>query len=181
MTHRNWDIDCKVYIGGLRDDANRYDIEDVFRKIGKVKDVWVARKPPGFAFVEMEDPRDAQDAVRELDGTRMCGARVKVEMSNGGKGDGGRGGGRDRRGGGGGRDDRRNGGGRDDRRGGGRRERTRSRSRDRRRRSPSYRNMSRGREESGDDRRGRGRDRSESGGGRASKGGDEGSKSRSRS
>jgi len=79
MTHRNWDIDCKVYIGGLRDDANRYDIEDVFRKIGKVKDVWVARKPPGFAFVEMEDPRDAQDAVRELDGTRMCGARVKVE------------------------------------------------------------------------------------------------------
>jgi len=178
MTHRNWDIDCKVYIGGLRDDANRYDIEDVFRKIGKVKDVWVARKPPGFAFVEMEDPRDAQDAVRELDGTRMCGARVKVEMSNGGKGDGGRGGGRDRRGGG--RDDRRNGGGRDDRRGGGRRERTRSRSRDRRRRSPSYRSMSRGREESGDDRRGRGRDRSESGGGRASRG-DEGSKSRSRS
>merc|ERR1719445_110680 len=95
----------------------RYDIEDVFRKIGKVKDVWVARKPPGFAFVEMEDPRDAQDAVRELDGTRMCGARVKVEMSNGGKGD--------------------------DSRGGGRRERTRSRSRDRRRRSPSYRSRDR--------------------------------------
>jgi len=80
MTHRNWDPDCKVYIGGLRDDANRYDIEDTFRKIGKVKDVWVARKPPGFAFVEMEDPRDAQDAVRELDGSRMCGARVKVEI-----------------------------------------------------------------------------------------------------
>ena len=25
-----------------------------------MRDVWVARKPPGFAFVEMEDRRDAQ-------------------------------------------------------------------------------------------------------------------------
>ena len=26
MSHRHWDIDCKIYIGGLKDDANRYDI-----------------------------------------------------------------------------------------------------------------------------------------------------------
>jgi len=109
--HREWDIDCKVFIGGLRDDANRYDIEDVFSKYGPVRDVWVARKPPGFAFVEMEDPRDAKDAVKSLDGTRICGARVRVEMSEPGK----------RRGKG----------------GGGRRSRSRSRS-PRRRRSPSY-------------------------------------------
>ena len=32
-------------------------IEDAFAKYGPVRDVWVARKPPGFAFVEMEDPR----------------------------------------------------------------------------------------------------------------------------
>ena len=41
-------------------DINRFDIEDTFNRIGRVRDVWVARKPPGFAFVEMEDRRDAQ-------------------------------------------------------------------------------------------------------------------------
>jgi len=75
MAHRNWDVSCKVYIGGLRDDANRYDLEDAFAKYGPVRNVWVARRPPGFAFVEMEDPRDAEDAVRGLDGTRVCGSR----------------------------------------------------------------------------------------------------------
>ena len=54
---RDWDPDCKVFIGGLRDDANKYDLEDAFSKYGTVKNVWVARNPPGFAFVEMEDPR----------------------------------------------------------------------------------------------------------------------------
>merc|ERR1712154_27809 len=75
MAHRNWDIQCKIYIGGLRDDANRYDLEDAFAKYGPVRDVWVARRPPGFAFVEMEDARDAEDAARGLDGTRICGSR----------------------------------------------------------------------------------------------------------
>lgn len=28
----------------------------------------IARKPPGFAFIEFDDSRDADDAVRKLDG-----------------------------------------------------------------------------------------------------------------
>jgi hypothetical protein len=30
--------------------------------------VWVARKPPGFAFIDFDDKRDAEDAICDLDG-----------------------------------------------------------------------------------------------------------------
>ena len=67
---------CEIVTGGgQKRFYRRYDLEDSFAKYGPVRNVWVARRPPGFAFVEMEDPRDAEDAVRGLDGTRVCGSR----------------------------------------------------------------------------------------------------------
>jgi len=41
----------------------------------------LAKNPPSFAFIEMEDPRDADDAVRALDGTQLCGMKAHVEMA----------------------------------------------------------------------------------------------------
>ena len=76
--HREWNLACKVYIGNLGNSASKYEIEDAFKEYGKLKNVWVAWNPPGFAFVEFEDERDAEDAVRALDGTRICGARAQV-------------------------------------------------------------------------------------------------------
>ncbi|XP_022905202.1 RNA-binding protein 1 [Onthophagus taurus] len=81
--YREWDLSCKVYVGNLGSSASKHEIESAFSKYGPLRNVWVARNPPGFAFVEFEDPRDAEDAVRGLDGTRICSARVRVEMSNG--------------------------------------------------------------------------------------------------
>jgi len=81
--HREWDLKCKVYVGNMGSNTARGDLEASFSKYGSLKNVWVARNPPGFAFVEFEDPRDAEDAVRALDGTRICGTRVRVEMSSG--------------------------------------------------------------------------------------------------
>ncbi|XP_021954722.1 serine/arginine-rich splicing factor 3 isoform X2 [Folsomia candida] len=81
--HRDWDLSCKVYVGNLGNSASKNELESSFGKYGPLKNVWVARNPPGFAFIEFEDPRDAEDAVRHLDGTRLCGVRIRAEMSTG--------------------------------------------------------------------------------------------------
>lgn len=67
--YREWDLACKVYVGNLGSSASKYEIENAFSKYGPLRNVWVARNPPGFAFVEFEDRRDAEDATRGLDGT----------------------------------------------------------------------------------------------------------------
>jgi len=100
----NCPLDCKVYVGELGNNGTRHELEEAFGYYGPLKNVWVARNPPGFAFVMFEDPRDARDAVRALDGKIICGRRVRVELSTGksrreggpggGGGYGGRGGGR---------------------------------------------------------------------------------------
>ena len=67
MSRRDSNMDCKVYIGDLPRDASEKEIERAFSYYGTLRSVWVARNPPGFAFVEFEDRRDADDAVRGLD------------------------------------------------------------------------------------------------------------------
>lgn len=104
----------KVYVGGLPTDARKEELEHEFSRYGKLQDVWVARNPPGFAFVEFYDERDAKEACEELDGRTLCGERCRVELSHGrsrGRGRG-RGGGRSDR-----RDDRYQGRRYDDNRG----------------------------------------------------------------
>ncbi|KAG8179290.1 hypothetical protein JTE90_024139 [Oedothorax gibbosus] len=76
-------LDCKVYVGELGNSGTRHELEDAFSYYGPLRNVWVARNPPGFAFVEFEDNRDARDAVRALDGKVLCGRRVRVELSSG--------------------------------------------------------------------------------------------------
>lgn len=48
-------------------------------------DIWIARQPPGFAFVTMEDEKEASEAVKELEGANVAGERIRVEVSKGGE------------------------------------------------------------------------------------------------
>lgn len=52
--------------GNLPDDIRERDIEDLFHKYGRIRDISVKKtgRPPCFAFVSFEDYRDAKDAVR---------------------------------------------------------------------------------------------------------------------
>jgi len=80
---RGGDVSRKVYVGNLSKGVTESDIDRAFNYYGTLTNVWVARDPPGFAFVEFEDKRDAEDAVDGLDGKELCGTRMRVEMSNG--------------------------------------------------------------------------------------------------
>ncbi|KAL5202400.1 hypothetical protein ABZP36_013352 [Zizania latifolia] len=53
---------------------------------GYLNGVWIARKPPGFAFVDFDDKRDAEDALCDLNGKNGW----KVELSHNSSGRGGR-------------------------------------------------------------------------------------------
>lgn len=88
-----------MYVGNLDVRASERDVDREFSDYGRLREVWVARTPPGFAFVEFEDARDARDAIRHLDGRKILGQRIRVEAARGpprGRGGGyrGRGGGR---------------------------------------------------------------------------------------
>ncbi|XP_070300090.1 serine/arginine-rich splicing factor 7 isoform X4 [Salvelinus sp. IW2-2015] len=73
----------KIYVGNLGTGAGKGELERAFGYYGPLRTVWIARNPPGFAFVEFEDTRDAEDAVRGLDGKLISGSRVRVELSTG--------------------------------------------------------------------------------------------------
>ncbi|KAG1964160.1 serine and arginine rich splicing factor 5b [Pimephales promelas] len=95
---------CRIFIGRLNPSAREKDVERFFKGYGRIRDIDLKR---GFGFVEFDDPRDAEDAVYELDGKELCNERVTIEHARvrlrGGRGGRGGGGGGGSGGGGGGR------------------------------------------------------------------------------
>uniref|UniRef100_A0A667YW65 Serine and arginine rich splicing factor 5b n=1 Tax=Myripristis murdjan TaxID=586833 RepID=A0A667YW65_9TELE len=84
---------CRIFIGRLNPSAREKDVERFFKGYGRIRDIDLKR---GFGFVEFDDPRDAEDAVYELDGKELCNERVTIEHARvrlrGGRGRGGGGG-----------------------------------------------------------------------------------------
>ncbi|KAM7263529.1 hypothetical protein ACFE04_001212 [Oxalis oulophora] len=58
----------RVYVGNLDPQVTERELEDAFHVFGTIRSVWVARRPPGYAFIDFDDRRDATDAIRDLDG-----------------------------------------------------------------------------------------------------------------
>ncbi|EQC37061.1 hypothetical protein SDRG_05288 [Saprolegnia diclina VS20] len=76
----------RIYVGNLPMDVRTREIDDLFYKYGRIVDIDIKlpSRPPAFAFVEFEDERDADDAIRGRDGYRFDGARLRVEPTKGG-------------------------------------------------------------------------------------------------
>ncbi|KAJ6758735.1 SERINE/ARGININE-RICH SPLICING FACTOR RSZ22A-LIKE ISOFORM X1 [Salix koriyanagi] len=81
----------RVYVGNLDPRVSERELEDEFRRFGVIRSVWVARRPPGYAFIDFDDKRDAQDAIHELDEggpkkKQRWGVEVVVVVVEGGRG-----------------------------------------------------------------------------------------------
>ncbi|VAH78787.1 unnamed protein product [Triticum turgidum subsp. durum] len=82
---------CTIYVGNLPGDIREREVEDLFYKYGRIVDIdlKIPPRPPGYAFVEFEDPRDADDAIYGRDGYDFDGYRLRfisqVELAHGGR------------------------------------------------------------------------------------------------
>lgn len=76
-----------LYVGNLPGDIREGEIEDLFYKYGRIIDIdlKVPPRPPGYCFIEFEDARDAEDAIRGRDGYNFDGQRIRVEFAHGGR------------------------------------------------------------------------------------------------
>ena len=85
-----------VFIGNLADSARNDDVTDFFKGYGKLTDIslkvnysnfasFLCFYQGGYGFVEFEDAYDARDACKDLDGSKLCDQRVRIELSNGGR------------------------------------------------------------------------------------------------
>ncbi|XP_028082192.1 serine/arginine-rich-splicing factor SR34-like isoform X4 [Camellia sinensis] len=77
-----------LYVGNLPGDIREREVEDLFYKYGPIAhiDLKIPPRPPGYAFVEFEEARDAEDAIRGRDGYDFDGHRLRVELAHGGRG-----------------------------------------------------------------------------------------------
>lgn len=71
----------RIHVADLGVDCSQREIEKTFGKFGEIKEVWLARNPPCFAFVVFKRRGDAEDSIREIDGRVVCGSRVRCSWA----------------------------------------------------------------------------------------------------
>ncbi|BFZ01505.1 hypothetical protein BsWGS_04544 [Bradybaena similaris] len=77
-----------LYVRNVPDGTRPEDLRSLFGKYGPVTDVYIpmdyyTRRPRGFAYVQFEDPRDADDALYHLDRSRYYGRELEIEFARG--------------------------------------------------------------------------------------------------
>uniref|UniRef100_A0A8D0HK47 Serine/arginine-rich splicing factor 9 n=1 Tax=Sphenodon punctatus TaxID=8508 RepID=A0A8D0HK47_SPHPU len=84
--------DGRIYVGNLPSDVREKDLEELFYKYGRIREIELKSKRGlvPFAFVRFEDPRDAEDAVYGRNGYDygQCCLRVEFPRTSRGRGGG---------------------------------------------------------------------------------------------
>ncbi len=69
----------QIFVAKLPSGIREKDLEYEFRRYGTIKNIQLKR---GYAFIEYEDYKDAEDAIKEMDGKRLEGQRIVVQQAS---------------------------------------------------------------------------------------------------
>uniref|UniRef100_A0A8C9UP58 Serine/arginine-rich splicing factor 10 n=1 Tax=Spermophilus dauricus TaxID=99837 RepID=A0A8C9UP58_SPEDA len=77
-----------LFVRNVADYTRSEDLWHEFGRYGPIVDVYVplnfyTRRPRGFAYVQFEYVRDAEDALQNLDRKWICGRQVEIQFAQG--------------------------------------------------------------------------------------------------
>ncbi|KAM4794819.1 serine/arginine-rich splicing factor 10 [Rhinophrynus dorsalis] len=77
-----------LFVRNIADDIKSEELRREFGRYGPIVDVYVpldyyTRRPRGFAYVQFEDVRDAEDALHNLDKKWICGRQIEIQFAQG--------------------------------------------------------------------------------------------------
>ncbi|KAM9415772.1 uncharacterized protein ACWYII_024459 isoform 2-T2 [Salvelinus alpinus] len=77
-----------LFIRNISDESRPEDLRREFGRYGPVVDVYIpldfySRRPRGFAYIQFEDVRDAEDALHNLDRKWVCGRQIEIQFAQG--------------------------------------------------------------------------------------------------
>jgi RNA recognition motif-containing protein len=76
-----------LYVGNIPYSMKEEDVKAVFMEYGNVVSVKIVfdratRRSKGYGFVEMDDDKQAEAAIKELDGKEFQGRNLRVSKAN---------------------------------------------------------------------------------------------------
>jgi RNA recognition motif-containing protein len=79
-------MEYKLYVGNLSYDVSEADLHELFMQAGALKSVALIKdkfsgQSKGFAFVEMENQADMQNAIATLNGRELKGRPLSVSVA----------------------------------------------------------------------------------------------------
>merc|ERR1719445_1882727 len=70
-----------LFVGCLNTRVRAHELEDEFKRYGKLTRCFIMDAPSPYAFVTFSDERDAEDAMEGLQGFRIRGCRLHVKWA----------------------------------------------------------------------------------------------------
>lgn len=82
----NTKVMTKLFVGGIPYSYSNQQLQDLFAKFGTVSSAQIVmdkytNQSKGFAFVEMSDDTEAQNAIKELNGFAIDGRKIGVSVA----------------------------------------------------------------------------------------------------